>query len=158
MYNKQRDNTSMYCPRLCMYLSKVFGPHHKVKESAVRPLFVHRTGARNICVWFADVTRASGVNMAHNVTRKIRVRCAYIYDVRLRRVHVSFFYFGNRVCEPCRSEMRRHEGAHIGFSSWTGPPYLEGGRGPRPPPGKKSPPKMFAHFFRKGQIFHHHPD
>jgi hypothetical protein len=36
----------------------------------------------------------------------------------IRRVHVSFFDFGNRVCEPCRRhKMRRNEGAHIGFSS-----------------------------------------
>jgi hypothetical protein len=34
--------------------------------------------------------------------------------------NIIFFYFGNRVCEPCRRhKMRRNEGAHIGFSSQT---------------------------------------
>jgi hypothetical protein len=42
-------------------------------------------GARNICVGFADVTRASGVNLA-NVTQMLRAKFAY--DVRhVARVH-----------------------------------------------------------------------
>jgi hypothetical protein len=40
-----------------------------------RPL-LRAAGARNICVRFADVTLASGLNLAHSVTHKICMRCA----------------------------------------------------------------------------------